>query len=113
MVDALNHRRLQDAARYWQGRQGRARRYSSAQLGATVLRAAGDRTGINTADVDDIIWGTSSQRGPQSGDLGRMSRSTPVTTCVPAVSRWTGSAVRASPASIWRPMRSCRVRRIS
>src|SRR5256885_15579747 len=43
------------------------------QLGATVLRALADRTGINTADVDDIIWGTSSQRGQQSGDLGRIS----------------------------------------
>ena len=43
------------------------------QLGATVLRALADRNGINTAEVDDIIWGTSSQRGPQSGDLGRMS----------------------------------------
>jgi len=43
------------------------------QLGATVLRALADRTGIDTADVDDIIWGTSSQRGQQSGDLGRMS----------------------------------------
>lgn len=43
------------------------------QLGATVLRALADRTGIDTADVDDIVWGTSSQRGPQSGDLGRMS----------------------------------------
>src|SRR4051795_3551508 len=43
------------------------------QLGATVLRALADRTGIDTADVDDIIWGTSSQRGAQSGDLGRMS----------------------------------------
>src|SRR5437762_11264910 len=43
------------------------------QLGATVLRALAERTGIDTADVDDIIWGTSSQRGQQSGDLGRMS----------------------------------------
>jgi acetyl-CoA C-acetyltransferase len=43
------------------------------QLGATVLRALADRTGIDTSDVDDIIWGTSSQRGQQSGDLGRMS----------------------------------------
>jgi acetyl-CoA C-acetyltransferase len=43
------------------------------QLGATVLRALADRTGINTADVDDVIWGTSSQRGQQSGDLGRMA----------------------------------------
>ncbi len=42
-------------------------------LGAAVLKALAERTGINTGDVDDIIWGTSSQRGPQSGDLGRMS----------------------------------------
>jgi len=42
-------------------------------LGATVLRALADRTGIDTADVDDIIWGTSSQRGQQGGDLGRMA----------------------------------------
>lgn len=43
------------------------------QLGATVLRALAERNGINTAEVDDVIWGTSSQRGPASGDLGRMS----------------------------------------
>jgi acetyl-CoA C-acetyltransferase len=43
------------------------------QLGATVLRALAERTGINTGDVDDIIWGTSSQLGSQGGDLGRMS----------------------------------------
>jgi acetyl-CoA C-acetyltransferase len=43
------------------------------QLGAAVLRALAERTGINTADVDDIIWGTSAQVGPQSGDMGRMS----------------------------------------
>src|SRR6478735_7465704 len=43
------------------------------QLGATVLRALAERNAIDTADVDDIIWGTSSQRGQQSGDLGRMS----------------------------------------
>jgi acetyl-CoA C-acetyltransferase len=43
------------------------------QLGAAVLRALAERTGINTGDVDDIIWGTSAQVGPQSGDMGRMS----------------------------------------
>ena len=43
------------------------------QLGATVLRALADRTGIDTADVDDIIWGTSSQRGKQGFDMGRMA----------------------------------------
>jgi acetyl-CoA C-acetyltransferase len=43
------------------------------QLGAAVLRALAERTGINTGDIDDIIWGTSAQVGPQSGDMGRMS----------------------------------------
>jgi acetyl-CoA C-acetyltransferase len=42
-------------------------------LGATVLKALAERNNINTAEVDDVIWGTSSQRGPQGGDLGRMS----------------------------------------
>ena len=43
------------------------------QLGATVLAALAERNDLNTAEVDDIIWGTSSQRGTQGGDLGRMS----------------------------------------
>jgi acetyl-CoA C-acetyltransferase len=43
------------------------------QLGATVLKALAERNDLETADVDDIIWGTSSQRGQQSGDLGRMA----------------------------------------
>src|SRR5271163_3693516 len=43
------------------------------QLGATVLRALKERNELNTAEVDDIIWGTSSQRGKQGGDLGRMA----------------------------------------
>ena len=42
-------------------------------LGATVLKAIAERNNLNTADVDDIIWGTSSQRGQQGGDLGRMA----------------------------------------
>lgn len=43
------------------------------QLGATVLKALAERNDINTAEVDDIIWGTSTQRGQQGGDLGRMA----------------------------------------
>ena len=42
-------------------------------LAATVLAAIRDRNSIDTADVDDIIWSTSSQRGLQGGDLGRMA----------------------------------------
>ena len=42
-------------------------------LGRTVLEALVERNGFDTADVDDVVWGTSSQVGMQSGDLGRMS----------------------------------------
>ena len=43
------------------------------RLGAAVLKALAERNSLNTADVDDIIWGTSSQRGTQGGDMGRMA----------------------------------------
>jgi acetyl-CoA C-acetyltransferase len=42
-------------------------------LAATVLKAIAERNGIDTADVADVIWGTSAQIGAQSGDLGRMA----------------------------------------
>ena len=42
-------------------------------LGATVLKALVDRNGFETSEVDDIVWGTSSQVSEQSGDLGRMA----------------------------------------
>lgn len=42
-------------------------------LGACVLRALAERNKIDTAEVDDIVWGTSAQRGRQGGDLGRMA----------------------------------------
>jgi acetyl-CoA C-acetyltransferase len=41
-------------------------------LAATVLKAIAERNDLKTAEVDDIIWGTSSQRGKQGGDMGRM-----------------------------------------
>ena len=42
-------------------------------LGAAVLKALQERVGFDTAEVDDIVFGTSSQRGQQSGDLARMA----------------------------------------
>jgi len=42
-------------------------------LGATVLKAIAERNSLNTAEVGDVIFGTSSQRGRQSGDLARMA----------------------------------------
>ena len=42
-------------------------------IGAAVLEALAERNGLDTADVDDVIWGTSRQVGTQGGDLGRMA----------------------------------------
>jgi len=42
-------------------------------LAATVLGALAERNNLKTEEIDDIIWGTSSQRGSQGGDLGRMA----------------------------------------
>ncbi len=42
-------------------------------IAATVLKALKDRNDLNTAEVDDIIWSTSSQLGSQGGDMGRMA----------------------------------------
>jgi acetyl-CoA C-acetyltransferase len=43
------------------------------RLGATVLAAIAERNDLDTADVDDVIFGTSMQVGTQGGDLGRMA----------------------------------------
>ena len=43
------------------------------QLAATVLAAIRDRNELDTADVDDVIFGTSMQVGTQGGDLARMA----------------------------------------
>lgn len=42
-------------------------------LGSTVLAALAERNNLNTAEVDDIVFGTSWQRGTQGGDLARMA----------------------------------------
>src|SRR3954471_24426165 len=42
-------------------------------IAAAVLKALVERVGFDTADVDDVVWGTSAQVNEQSGDLGRMA----------------------------------------
>jgi acetyl-CoA C-acetyltransferase len=42
-------------------------------LAATVLKALKERNNLDTADIDDVIWGTSAQKGLQGGDMGRMA----------------------------------------
>ncbi len=40
-------------------------------LGAAVLKALQERVGFDTAEVDDIIFGTSSQRGQHRAERPR------------------------------------------
>jgi len=42
-------------------------------LAATVLKAIKERNNLDTSTVDDVIWSTSTQKGKQGGDLGRMA----------------------------------------
>jgi len=42
-------------------------------LAATVLKAIAERNKLDTETVDDIVWSTSTQKGKQGGDLGRMA----------------------------------------
>lgn len=42
-------------------------------LAATVLKALQQRNALDTAEIDDVIWGTSAQKGMQGGDMGRMA----------------------------------------
>lgn len=42
-------------------------------LAATVLKALQERNNLNSADIDDVVWGTSAQKGMQGGDLARMA----------------------------------------
>jgi acetyl-CoA C-acetyltransferase len=42
-------------------------------LAATVLKALKVRNNLETADIDDVIWSTSMQKGTQAGNLGRMA----------------------------------------
>lgn len=42
-------------------------------LAASVLKALAERNNLKTAEIDDIIWGTSTQKGAQGNDMGRMA----------------------------------------
>lgn len=63
-----------DAARTPTGkRNGALSGIHPTDLSALVLNALADRTGIDPAVVDDVIWGCVSQAGEQTFDIGRTS----------------------------------------
>ena len=43
------------------------------QLGAVVLKAIAARNHLDTKEIDDVIWGTSTQVDKQGADLARMA----------------------------------------
>jgi acetyl-CoA C-acetyltransferase len=69
------------------------------RLGATVLAALAERNDLDTADVDDVIFGTSMQSGTQGGDLGRMAAldaGYAITASGVTLDRFCGSGITAS-----------------
>ncbi|GAA0451104.1 acetyl-CoA C-acetyltransferase [Streptomyces stramineus] len=70
MADAY----LVDAVRTPVGRRGGGlAAVHPADLGALVLRALTERTGIDPAAVDDVVFGCLDAVGPQAGDIARTS----------------------------------------
>src|ERR1700710_1807792 len=62
-----------DAVRTPVGRKnGSLAGWHAADLSAHVLRALVERTGIDPAVVDDVVWGCVQQVGQQSYNVGRM-----------------------------------------
>ncbi len=63
-----------DAARTPVGKRGGAlSQVHPADLGAHILKAIVERTGVDPATVDDVIFGCIDQVGPQAGDIARTS----------------------------------------
>ena len=70
----------------------------AADLSAMVLNALVERTGIDPAEVDDVIWGCVSQVGDQSSNIGRyavLAAGWPETVPGTTVNRACGSSQQA------------------
>lgn len=44
-----------------------------ADLGAHVLKALAERTGVDPGEIDDVLWGCVGQMGPQASNVGRVT----------------------------------------
>ncbi|MCI5076075.1 thiolase family protein [Oricola sp.] len=67
-------------------------------LGAHVVRALLDKTGVAGEEIEDVVWGCAFPEGEQGLNLGRvvgLEAGLPVTTCGMTVNRWCGSSVQA------------------
>lgn len=88
-----------DAVRTAGGRRnGRLSQVHPSDLGAVVINALLDRTGIDPNKVDDVIMGCVSQIGPQTFNLGRatiLASKLPITVPGVTVDRQCGSGQQA------------------
>ncbi len=67
-------------------------------LGAHVIRALLDRTGVDGHDIEDVVWGCAFPEGEQGLNIGRvvgMLAGLPETTAGVTVNRWCGSSIQA------------------
>ena len=67
---------IYDAVRTPRGKgrkDGKLHEITPIQLATQVLQAVRDRTGINTADVDDVVLGCVSPVGEQGSDIARVA----------------------------------------
>jgi acetyl-CoA C-acetyltransferase len=69
-----------------------------ADLGAHVLRALVDRSGIDPGEIDDVLWGCVGQMGPQASNIGRttvLSAGFPESVPAVTIDRQCGSSQQA------------------
>lgn len=69
-----------------------------ADLGAHVLRALLERTGVPGAEIDDVLWGCVGQVGPQASNVGRttvLSAGLPESVPATTIDRQCGSSQQA------------------
>jgi acetyl-CoA C-acetyltransferase len=69
-----------------------------ADLGAAVLRALVERTGVDPAEIDDVLWGCVGQMGPQASNVARttvLSAGFPESVPAATIDRQCGSSQQA------------------
>lgn len=67
-------------------------------LGAHIIRALLERTGVAGAEIEDGVWGCAFPEGEQGLNIGRVTSlraGLPITTAGMTVNRWCGSSVQA------------------
>ena len=79
-------------------REGALAAVHPADLGAHVLRALVERTGVDPGQIDDVLWGCVGQMGPQASNIGRttvLSAGFPEAVPAATIDRQCGSSQQA------------------